>query len=476
MTLLFICLGIFILYWRTLTYKYIIDDYVVRDGYLYDVPLTVPQNQVDKDGKPLPSIFERRPSQLYRIFMIGMHCVNTSVIYLLWGWGPAVLFAFHPIGAWGTAWVTGNYYATTTYFCLIAYFILHSFPNVFGALAAMSIYAAALNSTIEALAFPFVVLACGNIWGLALLQPLIAFLNGKRFTTGMKIREGFISENRIKGFSPRRLILMTKVTGRYLFTSLYPDRLGFFGPFGANIHDNQEIYDKMHSVNKDFWLNLALCISVLAAGLMISVEGTMWLFGFIVLHSQWKIMGQFFAVRYLYISNVGLCILIGTALAPHPVLLAILATYYVIRTHVHIFSFRNVESVYQNDIDTWPEHAQCWNNIAQVYMRDKPNELPPWKINMMAQYILRAHDLNPKAWEINMNVACFYAIIGQWPMCLKYTDAAIDLLTPLADKPCGPLQQLIKQRDVIIAQAEKAVAPVEQPKEKVNEEATVGSK
>ncbi len=471
MTLVFIWIGIFLMYWRTRKYKYIIDDYVVRDGYLYDVPLTVPQN-VDKDGK---AFFDRRPSQLYRMFMIGMHCVNTSVIYLLWGWGPAVLFAFHPVCVWGTAWVTGNYYATTTYFCLIAFYIMHTFPNVYGTLVALPIYAAALNSTIEALVFPFVVLAIGNPWGLALLQPLFMFLTGKRFTTGIKIREGFISENRIKGFSLRRLILMTKVTGRYIFTAIYPDRLGFFGPFGANIHDNQEMYDKMHSANKEFWLNLLLCIVTFIGGMLISPVGTLWFFGFIVLHSQWKIMGQFFAVRYLYIAVVGLCVVMGTALAHYPVLLAVLATYYAIRTYVHVFAFRNVEAIYQNDVDTWPEHAQVWNNLGQVYMRDKPDQLPAWKMNLMSSYIMRAYDLNPKAWEINMNMACFYAIIGQWTMCLKYTDQAIDILTPLADKPCGPLVQLTAQRERIINQALVATKEPEPQKEKENaEEAIVG--
>lgn len=473
MILLYLWIGIFLLYWRTLKYNYIIDDYVVRDGYLYDVPLSTPQGE-DKDGK---NFFDRRPSVWYRIFMIGMHCVNTTVIYLLWGWAPAVLFAVHPVGVWGTAWVTGNYYATTTYFSLIAFYILHTFPNVYGSLAACALYAAALNSTIEALAFPFVVLACGNIWGLALLQPLAMFLIGKRFTTGMKIREGFINEKRIKGFSPRRLILMAKVTGRYLFTCLYPDRLGFFGPFGANIHDNQECYDKMHSANKEFWLNLLLCVVMFTVGILVSPVGTMWMFGFIALHSQWKIMGQFFAVRYLYIVSVGMCVIVGTMLAPYPILLAILATYYTIRTHIHIFAFRNVESIYQNDADTWPEHAQVWNNLGQFYMRDKPNALPAWKVNMMAQYILKAQILDPKAWEINMNVACFYAIIGQWHLCLQYTDIAIDLLTPLADKPCGPLQQLIAQRERIVKDAMKSVAKPEATKEKDNaKEAIAGNR
>lgn len=461
MNLILLFAGIFALYIRTLKFNYLIDDGVLRDGYLYEVPLTAPMATKDeKTGKIIPCIYERKPSAWYRLFMIGMHCVNTYMVYLLWGFGPAVLFAVHPACAWGTAWVTGNYYATTTYFCLIAYYILHTFPNIWGAGIAMALYATALNSTIEALAFPFVLLAIGNWWGLAMLFPLVMFLIGKRFTTGIKIRKDFINEKRIMGFSPKRFILMIKVIGRYTMTAIYPDRLGMFGPFGANIHDNQEKYDEMHSANKEFWLSLTLCGVVFIGGMLIHPVGTLWFFGFVALHSQWKIMGQFFAVRYLYIALPGLCVVMGTALGAYPYLLVALATYYVVRTHVHIFMFRNMEALWQNDLDTYPEHAQCWNNMAQCYMRDNQNgkSLPSWQINLMSAYILKAEVMDPKAWEINMNVACFYAIIGQWPICLKYTDKAIDLLKVLADKPCGPLTQLIAQRERIVKMAGESVA------------------
>lgn len=451
---------IFVLYWRTLNYNYLIDDNVQRNGYLYEVPLTAPVAKRDDKGNIIEAqIYDRKPSKWYRLFMIGMHAVNTAIIYLLWGWAPALLFAVHPVGVWGTAWVTGNYYATTTYFCLIAYYFLHNFPNIWGCGVAMALYATALNSTIEALAFPFVLLAVGNLWGIPMLFPLYMFLTGKRFTTGMKIREGFINEKRVKGFSVNRLFLMTKVIGRYVFTMLYPDRLGFFGPFGANIHDNQQKYDDMHAPNKEFWQNLALCLVFFALGMMVSPFATMWFFGFVVLHSQWKIMGQFFAVRYLYIAIVGSCVILGSVLQSYPVVLACLVTYYLVRTHVHIFAFRNMNAIWQNDFDTWPEHAQCWNNLAQSFMRENQQgvSLPSWKINLMAAYILRAQEMDPKAWEINMNVACFYAIIGQWPMCLKFTDIAIDCLREVADKPGGPLVQLLAQRERIINMANQAV-------------------
>lgn len=138
MELLGIIALVFLLYFRTLSYNYVIDDNVKREGYMYDVPLSPPPHE----------FFSTRPSKLYRLFMIAMHCVNVAIIYMLWGWGPALVFAVHPQAVWGVAWVTGNYYATAAYFSLVAYFILHQFPGAIGALVAMPFYVAALNSTV----------------------------------------------------------------------------------------------------------------------------------------------------------------------------------------------------------------------------------------------------------------------------------------------------------------------------------------
>ena len=447
--LLLILVGVVVLYLRTIRYNYVIDDSVKRSGYYVEAPL----------GAPPEKLYSSRPSVSYRLFMIGMHCVNTTVIYLLWGWVPAAIFAFHPIGAWGTAWVTGNYYATTLYFMLIGYYILSVFNNVFGFLAASALYVAALNSTVSALAFPFFLIATGNLWGFPMLYPLFKFFTGRRFQTGYNLRSSFTREHRVKApFTPRRLVLMVKVMARYIYTVLFPDKMYFFSPFGENVHDNQKCYDDMHRMNQEFWTSLLVCLVVLTAGMMIHPLGTLWFFLFTGVHTQYKIMGQFFAIRYMYTAMVGMCIVVGTAIQSFPILLTVVLTYLILRTHFYIPAWSSMENICRNDLGQFPLSANAWNNLASHYMREGITETSPsWKINRLAYLIQRSYDLNPNIWEINMNVACFFAIVGQWPMCLKYTDRAIALLEPVADKPTGPLETLYKQRERIIKQAEEAV-------------------
>jgi hypothetical protein len=442
-------LAIVVLYWRTLKYNYLIDDAVKRNGYLYEAPVTAPP----------ADIYKQRPSAWYRLFMIGMHCVNTSIIFLLWGWGPALLFAVHPVGVWGTVWVTGNYYATTLYFMLISYYILHVFPNVIGFSVAASIYVAALNSTICALPFPVFLIATGNWWGIPMFFPVWKFMSGRRFQTGYKKRSDFVKEHRVKTpFRSRRLILMTKVMAYYTYTVLFPDRLFMFTPFGENVHDDQKCYDLMHKADWRFWSSFILCLTVLGAGMVIHPVGTLWYFLFMGLHSQFKIMGQFIALRYVYVSMVGMCVVFGTVLQSHPILMTIAVTYLVIRTHYFIPAFSNMENLWKNDLGAFPHSAMAWNNVAAYYMNlGTEGNNASWKINRLAFYIIKAYEMNPNKWEITMNMACFYAIMGQWPMCLKYTDKAIELLEPVADKPTSPLQQMYRQRERIIKMAEEAV-------------------
>ena len=236
---------------------------------MYEVPLT----------QPPQDIYYTKPSKWYRLFMIGMHCVNTWIIYMLWGWCPALIFAVHPLSAWGVAWVTGNYYATTAYFCLISYYIIHSFPNIWGAMVAMPIFAAALNSTICCVTFPFLFFLMGNPWGCYLFIPLAVCLGGNRFLTGIKIRDSFKENKPMKmDFTYKRLFLMTKIMAQYTVDFLFPNKLGLFPAYGNKVNDDQEVYDQWQACNKDFWLSLCILVSVFTLGMFVSKIGTLWYF------------------------------------------------------------------------------------------------------------------------------------------------------------------------------------------------------
>jgi len=462
MALVLILALVVALYYRTLNYNYVIDDNVKRNGYMYEVPL---------EGPP-PGFWQTKPSKFYRLFMIGMHCVNVSIIYLLWGWAPALLFAVHPVSVWGTAWVTGNYYATTAYFCLIAYYILTVFPNVFGAVAAMCLFTAALNSTVCAITFPFVFLFNGNPWGLTLLFPLAMYLNGKRFRTGIKTRVDFNKDKPVDSkFTWRRLLLMTKVIARYIFACLVPEKQGFFRLFGRRLHEQQKRYDWAHAANSEFWLSLGLCLSVLAFGLVYHPIGVMWFFTIIMLHSQWNLTGQFFAERYAYLANVGLCVVAGTAFTNFPIAVVVLATYYTYKTTMFIPAWRNQQEVWRHDVKSFPENSQVHNNMAQWYLNMPLNKQPVFRINELAMMLQKAELMEPDSWEIKMNMACFFVMTGDTKAGLEYTNKSIALLEPIVGgSGHHPLSRLKEQQGKLEEQLSKGAAQASPPiKEEQND-------
>lgn len=431
------------LYIRTVDYHYVIDDNVKRDGYMYEVPETGPH----------PSLWVNKPSRWYRLFMIGMHCVNVSIIYLLWGWAPALLFAVHPIGVWGTAWVTGNYYATTAYFCLISYYFLTTLPNAFGAAIAMAFYTAALNSTICGITFPFLFLFpfMGTPWGLTLFFPLAMYLRGKRFTTGIKIRLDFNKGKVVQAkFTWRRLILMTKVVARYIHICLFPERQGFFRSFGSGLQEYQEKYDRIHSANSEFWASLALCLTLFIGGLFINPVGTVWFFGIIMLHSQWNMTGQFFAERYAYLPIIGLCLIAGTVLQHYPIAMAAVVTYLAYKTHKFIPYWQNQEKLWEKDVESFPEHALAYNNFAQWFMNGTKHE--PYIINRTAMLLQQAVMRAPNSWEIHMNLACFAVMyIRDYKEGLRETRIALDLIRKIGGGANEySMQRLIEQEKKLI--------------------------
>ena len=455
MSILLILGLIVLLYIRTLNFNYIIDDNVKRSGYMYEVPLTLPD----------PNFQLTRPSEWYRLFMIGMHCVNTWIIYMLWGWCPALLFGVHPMSVWGVAWVTGNYYATTAYFCLIAYYILHAFPNILGALVAMPIFAAGLNSTICCVSFPFIFLLTGQWWGCSLFIPLAIYLRGRKFSTGIKIRDSF-KENKplvIPKFELRRFYLIPKIMALYILDCFFPDKCALFAPYGHEINDDKNIYDRWHSCNFSFWKSLSICGVTFIGGMFVSPLATIWFFTILALHSQWRMTGQFYAQRYLYCALPGFCVVVGILIQSHPILVAIIATFLFIRSFLFIPAFKNNEALLLNDLDAFPNYSTSYNSLAQNYLnypypKDKP--MPGWRVNQIGYLLFKAEEMEPKSWSIKMNVACFFAMIGQWPVCMQKTTESLNLVKPLGGlpQPVEILEQQIKNINQIFEKEKAGVS------------------
>jgi hypothetical protein len=261
-------------------------------------------------------------------------------------------------------------------------------------------------------------------------------------------------------FTYKRFFLMFKVMGRYIIDTIFPDKLALFTPYGHNIQDDQKGYDWWQSPNLLFWQSFGVLGIAFFGGMFINPVGTLWFFTVIALHSQWRMTGQFYAQRYIYCALPGFCVVAGILLQPHPVLVAIVATFYFIRAFIFIPVFASNEHLSLNDLDTFPNFPQAMNSLSQYYLNypyPKGVNMPGWRVNQIGYLLFRAEELEPESWSIKMNVACFFALVQQWPMCLQKTTEALDLVRPLGGvtQPVTILEQQVKNVTALMQQIQQ---------------------
>lgn len=405
MEIILIVLGLFILYWRCLNYYYLIDDIVRRWGYLYIVP----------EVSPHPQFYSTKPSKWRHLFLIITHSINVWIVYLLFGWVPAALLAFSPLSVPMTAWITGGYYAVTALFSLTAYFFLQTYPNFIGALLAMIFYTASLGSTITCLGLPFIFLIF-NHWGLTLFLPVIMYLKGRRFNKGYQIRDMGKQDT----FNFKKIPVMTKTIAYYIYKVVFPYRLSFFHKFGEDYVKDEDTRKHLESVNGWFWLSLFSILLFISIGYFFSPLGVVWFLCTIAPFSQFKVLGQFVAERYLYLPSIGWYLILGSAIASHPVLLTIVLSLYIIRSHIYIPAYEKMENLYEDGIRNDPK---CLANYANLGER----HIHMGRLWEGYKTLQRGIEIDPDNFLCYTNTAAYWIQVRDIEKGLYYTEKAIEL-------------------------------------------------
>ena len=426
MEIILIVLGIWILYSRTWLAKdrayYIIDDIVPMKNYLYVVP----------NDSPPANFYSSHPPKWMHIELILIHSLNVVWLNVLFGWKVALLFAFNPLAVNGTAWITGGYYAKTTFLTLTAFYFVHTFQNVFGALAGSLFYVAALNSTIVSIAFPFLFLVVSSPWGLIFFWPLLTYLFGNRFKCGFKIRN-YVKKDKLHWRKP---IVMVKVVAYYLGLALWPNKLAFFRNYGSKYGRTVDSNKKeIESANEEFYRSLLAIFCFAYIGWQLSPIGTVIFFVGIGPFSQFKVLGQFIAERYLYLPSIGICMILASFIGDNNVLLAIVATAYAYRSHLYIPAFHDIESLYKNGIKNYPDSVSNLCNLGERWLHiGEP---------LKAQRIfLEALTIEPMSFLAHVNLAAYWIYVKNFQAALHYTEEAIKY----ADDPKWATLILNKQR------------------------------
>ena len=458
MELALILLGVFVLYLRTWCGKnrhyYIIDDNVRRWGYLYVIPQT----------SPPPEFYATRPHPWRHFFLVLTHSLNVWVINLLFGWQVAALFAFSPISVNGTAWITGGYYGVTMFLSLVSYYFITTFPNLIGLGLGSMFFTAALGSTITCLGLPFVFLLSGQPLGLILFWPLGMYLFGKRFRAGFAIRN---SGKRDK-ITWRKLAVMTKVMAYYIRINLFPDKLAFFRRFGQEYGKNEAVKKDLESFNLSFLMAFLVVGSFAFVGYQFSPLGTIWFLVTLAPFTQFKILGQFVAERYLYLPQLGIYMIIAGMIGDNPVLMAIVLTLYAYRTHLYIPAFRNIENLYKNGLANYPDCISNYANLGERYLHTK-------EIFKARRLLEDGLKLDPLSFLCHTNLAAYWISVKGWEKAMYHSGMAMsDPNNPLAkrilSKQYTELKVVVEKENIRKAkQLEEALKNVRDTNARVSE-------
>ena len=418
MELFLILAGIWLLYSRTWIGKnrhyYIIDDNVRRWGYLYDVPMTAPP----------ANFYSTKPHPWRHFFLIFTHSLNIWVISMLFGWKVALLFAFSPLSVNGTAWITGGYYAVTMFLTLTSYFFITQFPGWFGLLAGSLFFTASLGSTITCIGVPFVFLLTGNFSGLILFWPLAMYLFGKRFRTGFAIRN--MGKKDI--ITIRKIAVCTKVMAYYIRLCLCPYYLAFFRKVGYNYTKDEKAKKDLDSFNFMFWRDLAIIGLFALVGWQFSPLGTVWFIVTLAPFTQFKVLGQFVAERYLYLPQLGIYMILVNMIGNNDVVLAVLATLYAYRSHLYIPAFRSITNLYKNGIQNEPDCISNYANLGERYLQEK-------QLHRALRLFQEGLKRDPMDFLCHTNLAAYWISVKSWQMALFHTAMACkDKGNPLANE------------------------------------------
>ena len=405
MPLLFIEIIILILYVRTYKYNNLIDDQTPRSGVLL----------VIGERPDHYSFYDKQRPIMATVTNIGVFMAACAWIYVIWGFWPALLFAVLPTNVCGVAWTTGNYYMSTVLLNLCCHWFVLNF-GLIGIGIGSAFYTAALGSTVNAIPYAFVLMLLKPSWQNALMfLPLLSFLFGYRFRTGLKLRKD--KHKLIKIDSEKtglsKIFIMVRVTAYYIMLNFWPSRLGFFHDF-SNMPEAH-----IEKPNRLFFLSCALLILFAILGWQYSPDGTIWFFLFIGVFSQFTTFGQFVAERYMVLANVGFCLIVASYFANIEITLWVIATLWFCMSWGYIRAYKNNVSLCSHSIVSFPNCPSNYNNLASHYLergqRDKAIE----------PLLCALHFTKGASPGTHINLCNCYASVGHFQKALYHNQEAL---------------------------------------------------
>ena len=416
MSILLIIGIVFLMYARTLEYKFIIDDH----------------DHVKDPKDTTPKFWLRLWEHFYGIkvtnlplahaFSILVHSAVCCLIYLVFGKNnisllTAILFAINPINNQCSIWLSGRAYAISTALLLMGMVIPITLPLFYGL---------ANWWTINTLLAPLLFLKFKPHW-FGLLLPLGFLL------VSNKIKEcRTAGVNRYKGatdvmaeISLRKLVIVFKTLGYYIWLCLFPMKVGMCHSYLSTFGLTKPETDKWFKVDAYFFLGVSVTLLVIANFFIKFPIPLFGLFWFVLFSLQWLnliVISHLISERYVYLANIGLMYVLSSLIINTP-LMWVFLTFYAVRLYYFIPAYKDLVSYWKSNTENFPDVAMGWNQVglAQLQFGNTGSAMDSW---------IRGVQERPCDFRLNYNTANLLLGSGMTKDAVRFIKTAEDNLDP----------------------------------------------
>lgn len=380
-----------IFFWRTLFYRYAVDDWEVcrcacKDPEVVDIASPTPDQKGKKICKKCGILARIQATHWWENILwnfgglvkiknteimtqytnnvlahsmtIILHTMNCILIYIAFGatnasYLAAVMFAIHPAAMQGSSvWLCGKGYGLGLMLSLLAWWLMPVMPIIYWL---ASYFASALMLPFMFIKTPY--------WYYVLLFPLVIWMRRKMLHNAIDYKFKMVCISRYP-FHWHNYKLVFKSIGYYACLSLFPVNIGvhheYLSMFGITEKETKQC------LQIDTYFVLGVLLSALMVYLFFwhwgpVAVGLMWYFVFIAPWTNWMAaVNQPIGERYCVIALVGMLYALANLVIAYPIVYACLITYYATVTNQFLPAYRNILQFAVYNVHSFPASFQGW--------------------------------------------------------------------------------------------------------------------
>lgn len=381
----------------------------------------------DKNDNPIYGYIQS--PRRHHVISLAIHLPNIILTYFflshLFGsqiaFFATLLFTVHPVSSQSVAWCSGIGYLICLCAMMLNYnLVVHVNPWI-GLALTVPLTLISISGLLPGM-FNFVILLLLGAYipaaGAFLVTCICAYQNARSV---VKKRVGEFKKQNM-GHSttvrPSKIFYMFKTYFYYLRLMIFPKRLGLFH---TKFYHHTPLIEK---ADKEFWISFFAMFSLLALFIIgpFPVKfGIFWFMMYQVLFCNLVTAMQALSERYNFIPSIGYCLVVGYFLQGYPVLLAFLIGVYIMRTWVHIPTFKDEISFYRSNTVNFPDSEVALGNLGVTYMHSG-------KGGMAVDTWREAIEINPKYDVPHYNLFSVFRGAGDLKRAKEHIDACMKSL------------------------------------------------